>query len=76
MSRSFTQLRRVLPGTSCAIVCGFGGAELLATPRIGASDHAICTTHPECELWCNEVPGYDQGYCDIWDSGECVCWNP
>lgn len=37
MSRPFTTLRRALLGTSCAIVFGVGGAELLAKPGPAAA---------------------------------------
>ncbi|HEX8276846.1 MAG TPA: hypothetical protein VF615_29670 [Longimicrobiaceae bacterium] len=64
MSRSFTTLRRALLGTSCAIVFGFGGAELLAKPSAAAPP-------PFCD-WgyrlCKTCTG--QWYCAV-DTGTC-----
>ena len=65
MSRSFITLRRVLLGTSCAIVFGFGGAELLATPRPAAAP-------PVCQLGymlCRTCTG--QWYCYPTTEPEC-----
>ncbi len=64
MTRSFINLRRALLGTSCAIVFGFGGAELLAKPAPAAAP-------PLCEYGyrlCKTCAG--QWYCAV-DTGSC-----
>ncbi|HEX2188166.1 MAG TPA: hypothetical protein VHG51_04675 [Longimicrobiaceae bacterium] len=64
MSRSITLLRRALLGTACAIVFGFGGAELLAKP---APEAAPPLCNPGYRL-CKTCTG--QWYCAV-DTGSC-----
>lgn len=67
MSRSFIRLRRALLGTSCAIVFGLGGAELLAAPAAPVPAAACDAT--QCYHQCISN-GIRTGRCI---SGRCVC---
>lgn len=67
MSRSFTTLRRALLGASCAIVFGFGGAELLAKPAPAAAPPVCKAGYRLCKNCLN------QWYCAV-DTGSCpIC---
>jgi len=76
MSRSFTTVRRVLLGTSCAVTFGLGGTTLLATPQPArAAVPDGCSTF-YCQRDCLRA-GYHGGSCQ--GSGSfayCVCGSP
>jgi hypothetical protein len=57
MSRSLSSLRRILFGTSCAVVFGFGASRALASPAT-VPPPPVCTV--EMEVYCNELCG---GHC-------------
>lgn len=63
MSISFVHLRRVLFGTSCAVVFGFGAAQALASsPSPGAT---TCSDGGEqaCDDYCASIWGGAVGSC-------------
>lgn len=64
MSRSFIYLRRLLFGTSCTIVFGFGATQALATPQQTAA-WACYPAGPneECDYSCRALM-YSWGYCN------------
>ena len=64
MSISFVHLRRVVFGTSCAVVFGFGATQALALP-VQAASSGTCYFYQEAEC---------QRYCaETWQmSGSCV----
>ncbi|HEX8274859.1 MAG TPA: hypothetical protein VF615_19655 [Longimicrobiaceae bacterium] len=57
MSRSFIHLRRILFGTSCAVVFGFGANQGLAAPM--SSKRSFCTMEERaaCVEWCASQHG-------------------
>lgn len=73
MSRSFMYLRRVLFGTSCAIVLGFGATQALASPAQAASS-LLCTASETamCNDYCAATLG--EGRCRKFDGRvQCSC---
>jgi hypothetical protein len=72
MSISFVHLRRILFGTSCAIVFGFGASQALASPT-----HAA--VRRDCEPWqvqeCQTSCAYRGmvGYCANLGGGSYQC---
>ena len=76
MSRSLSNLRRVLFGVSCAIVFGFGATQALAGPP-GPGGlwppnpyNGSCMLIDECSDYCGWY-GAD-GYCDRYYN--CLCY--
>jgi hypothetical protein len=63
MSRTFIQLRRVVFGTSCAVVFGFGATQALASPMQAASRQDFCTLQETaiCNDYCAATFG--EGRC-------------
>ncbi len=76
MSRSLIHLRRVLFGTSCAIVFGFGSTQALASPMRAASpSEGYCTEAAArlCQQRC-VYQGANSGYCyKIGELSRCEC---
>jgi len=71
MSRSLSNLRRVLFGVSCAVVFGFGATQAFGSPAQARVVYCIAKGYdyqtPVCGSGC-----YRQiGYCDA--SGVCHC---
>jgi hypothetical protein len=60
MNVSFVHLRRILFGTSCAIVFGFGATQAFAEPRIDLARGPLCRPD-QTQCYCNGryycVPG-------------------
>ncbi|HEX8274924.1 MAG TPA: hypothetical protein VF615_19980 [Longimicrobiaceae bacterium] len=73
MSHPFIHLRRVLFGTSCAIVFGFGATQALASPTQVASS-LLCTASETaiCNDYCAATFG--EGRCRKFDGRvQCSC---
>lgn len=76
MSISFVHLRRILFGTSCAIVFGFGASQALAAP-VQAAKGGGCFYYQvqECNNYCSFNYGL-QGRCtSSVDSYDCACYR-
>ena len=75
MSRSLSNLRRVLFGVSCAVVFGFGGMQALAAPAQPMRDGCTAALNAECDRRCKlegeQNTGYCVGYPPYWS---CECF--
>lgn len=69
MTRSFIHLRRVLFGTSCAIVFGFGASEASGSATRPAAAVRLCPQSPEPAPYYSDRCAYGCtqgiGYCDV-----------
>jgi hypothetical protein len=74
MSISFVHLRRILFGTSCAIVLGFGGTQALASPVQAAAVYA-CTPweQAQCDSFCSGFGTGVKGRCTNIGFYDCRC---
>ncbi len=70
MSRSFIHLRRMLFGTSCVIVFGFGATQALAAPKLSSWEG--CDSN--MVVWCeNQCAGPGTGRCTWFGFYYCEC---
>ena len=74
MSRSFIQLRRIVFGTSCAVVFGFGATQALASPAQAAFFGCTASQQQQCQNYCGSRGA--QGYCTSFGIGGygCECY--
>ncbi len=73
MSISFVQLRRIVFGTSCAVVLGFGATQALASPARASYGRCKGSQALECYNYCAALGA--QGFCTSLGAAgyDCVC---
>lgn len=74
MSISFVHLRRILFGTSCAIVFGFGASQALAAPVQAALYGCTVWEAQECDAYCMGYGPHVRGRCTNFGVYDCSCY--
>lgn len=72
---SFTQLRRIVFGTSCVVVFGFGASQALASPARAAFYGCDVWEQEQCDSFCSIYGPGVKGRCTDLGLYDCQCVN-
>ena len=72
MRISLNRLRRILFGTSCAVVFGFGASQALASPAQAAFYGCTVWQDMQCQNYCAGLGA--QGRCTNFGIYDCQCY--